>query len=60
MMKKKNKGLVISVIFLSLVIVGLGGFIVYDKFLTNKTNKSTDNNKNKKEQKKDTIEKFWR
>ena len=37
MMKKKNKGLVISVIFLSLVIVGLGGFIVYDKFLTNKT-----------------------
>ena len=56
-MKKKNKGLVISVIFLSLVIVGLGGFIVYDKFLTNKTIKSTDNNKNKKEQKKDTIEK---
>lgn len=34
-MEKKNTGLVILVIILSLVVVGLGGFIVYDKVLSN-------------------------
>lgn len=33
-MEKKNTGLVILVIVLSLLVVGLGGFIIYDKVLS--------------------------
>lgn len=41
-MEKKNTGLIILVIILSLLVVGLGGFIVYDKVLSN--DKVEDNN----------------
>lgn len=34
-MDNKNKGLIILVVILSLFIIGLGGFIVYDKILNN-------------------------
>lgn len=35
-MEKKNTGLVVLVIILSLLVLGLGGYIVYDKVLKNK------------------------
>ncbi len=51
-MEKKNTGLIIFVIILILLVVGLGGFIVYDKVLstndtsnTNNTNKENNNTK---------------
>ena len=34
-MEKKNTGVIVLVIVLSLMVVGLGGFIVYDKVLSN-------------------------
>lgn len=34
-MEKKNIGLIVLIIVLSLLVVGLGGFIVYDKVLSN-------------------------
>jgi len=33
-MEKKNTGLIISVAILSLLTLGLGGYIVYDNFIT--------------------------
>ena len=42
-MEKKNTGLVVLVIILSLLVVGLGGYIVYDKVLSDK---DADNNCN--------------
>lgn len=41
MEKKNNKGLVITIVILSLLVVGLGGYIIYDKI----DFKSTDNSK---------------
>lgn len=43
--KKENKGLIIVVIILSLLTIGMGGFIVYDKVLSssNASNKETTN-----------------
>ena len=32
-MEKKNTGLIVLVVVLSLLVVGLGGYIVYDKIL---------------------------
>ena len=34
-MEKKNTGLIVLVVVLSLLVVGLGGYIVYDKILNN-------------------------
>ena len=47
-MEKKNTGLVILVIILSLLVVGLGGFIVYDKVLSDdRIEDNKINNENK-------------
>ena len=43
-MEKKNTGLIVLVIILSLLVVGLGGFIVYDKVLSNNEVENNDNN----------------
>ena len=37
MEKKNSKGLIILVVVLSILVVGLGGYIIYDKFLSNST-----------------------
>ena len=42
-MKKKNISLVVLVIILSLLVIGLGGFIVYDKLLSGDSDKCVDN-----------------
>ena len=42
-MEKKNIGLKILVIILSLLVLGLGGFIVYDKVLSNNGVENNDN-----------------
>lgn len=45
--RKKNTGLVVMVIILSLIIVGLGGFIIYDKVISKNTkiDKKVENKK---------------
>lgn len=43
-MERENTGLVVLVIILSLLVVGLGGFIVYDKVLSNNEVENNDNN----------------
>lgn len=45
MSKEKNKGLVVWVIILSLLVVGLSGYLVYDKTLKDDTNNGNDVNK---------------
>ena len=42
-MEKKNTGLTI-IIILGLLVIGLGGFVVYDKFIKNESNVSDTNN----------------
>lgn len=42
--KKNSKGLIVLVIILIICVLGLGGYIVYDKML-NKTTRTTDNTK---------------
>lgn len=42
-MEHKNKGLIIVVVVLSLLVAGLGGFIIYDKVLANKSTGNIDN-----------------
>lgn len=42
-MEKKNTGLIVLVVILSLLVVGLGGYIVYDKVL-NKEDSNINNN----------------
>ena len=42
-MKKNNTGLIVFVIMLFLLVVGLGGFIVYDKLLSNNKVENNDN-----------------
>ena len=51
--KKKNNGLIIIVLLLVLVCLCLGGYVLYDKVLSNKTGEETEekNNKEKKEEK---------
>lgn len=43
-MEHKNTGLIILVVILSLLVVGLGGFVIYDKVLTDNTFENNDNN----------------
>ena len=43
-MEKKNVGLKVLVVILSLLVVGLSGFIVYDKLLSNNEVENNDNN----------------
>lgn len=42
-MEKKNNGLIIIIIILSLLVISLGGFIIYDKISTNKSDENTSN-----------------
>lgn len=43
-MEKKNIGLIVLVIILFLLVLGLGGFIVYDKVLSNNEIENNENN----------------
>mgnify|MGYP000921444300 FL=1 len=45
-MEKKNTGLIVLVVVLSLLVVGLGGYIVYDKMLDKNINDSDNKGKN--------------
>ena len=45
-MEKKNTGLIDLVVVLSLLVVGLGGYIVYDKMLDKNINDSDNKGKN--------------
>lgn len=45
-MAKKNTGLIVLVIILSLLVIGLGVFIVYDKFNSNNDSENKDNSLN--------------
>jgi len=45
-MEKKNTGLIVLVVVLSLLVVGLGGFIIYDKVLNENNDKVDKNNNN--------------
>lgn len=50
--KRKNKGLIITIIILCLAVVGLGGYIVYDKLLQkddNTNDKDNEDDENEKE-----------
>lgn len=53
----KEKSLKVLVIVLTILVVGLGGFIVYDKVLNNK-NTNNDNKNNKQEEKKYKLNVF--
>lgn len=46
-MEKKNTGLIVLVIILSLLVVGLSGFVIYDKMMSNDKIENNDNNYNK-------------
>jgi len=48
-MEKKNTGLIVTIILLIVIVLGLGGYIVYDKFL-----KDTEDNKEVAEVKENT------
>lgn len=55
-MEKRNTGLIVLIVILSLLVVGLGGFIVYDKVISNDEmeernveNNNTDTNKEEQE-----------
>ena len=55
--KKKGKGSVVVIIILLLIIIGLCGFICYDKFLSNnsKVDAEVENKETKKEVEKETY-----
>ena len=55
-MEKKKNNLIPIVIILIVLVLGLGGFIVYDKVLNNEDNDVVDNNKNCNN---DYINKFY-
>lgn len=46
-MEKKNTGLIVITVILSILVLGLGGFIVYDKCLRNKNDDKPITNNNK-------------
>lgn len=45
--KQKNKGLIITVIILAVLVVTLGGYIIYDKIIPNENAKTDIKNSNK-------------
>jgi len=49
-MEKKNTGLIVTIILLIVIVLGLGGYIVYDKFL-----KDTEDNKETTEVKEEIL-----
>lgn len=44
--KKGNKVLVIAVVILSILVIALGGYICYDKVISNNNDEQTESNKN--------------
>ena len=45
--KKNGKGLIVAIVILSILVLGLGGYIVYDKVISNNNTKTnTSNNSN--------------
>lgn len=57
-MEEKNKNLIIVIILMAVVIVGLTGYIIYDKLYTDKNNteeKSNNSNKENEKTKEDEI-----
>jgi len=55
--KKENKGLVVAIVILSILVIALGGYIYYDKIIsTNGSDKQTESNKNNKLNEKDKDE----
>lgn len=63
-MEKKNTGLIVLVVILSILVIGLGGFIVYDKLLSEKdlqindTQPNKDKNKNELKLSSEELEKY--
>jgi len=56
--KKGNKGLVLAIVILSILVIALGGYICYDKVISNNNDKQTENNKkNNLEEKEETTSK---
>lgn len=51
--KKGNKVLVIAVVILSILVIALGGYICYDKVISNNNDEQTESNKNNKVEEKD-------
>ena len=45
-MEKKNTSLIVFIVILSLLVLGLGGFITYDKVFKEKDNKNNNDNEN--------------
>ena len=45
-MEKKNTSLIVFIVILSLLVLGLGGFITYDKVFKEKNNKNNNDNEN--------------
>lgn len=45
-MDRKNKGLIVLVIILTILVLGLGGYIVYDKVLSKNNDTNINNNDN--------------
>lgn len=54
-MEKKNTGLIILVVILSLLVLGLGGFIVYDKVINNNNDVKTEEKDNNSDNNKNTV-----
>lgn len=46
---KKNIGLIIAIVLLSMIVVGIGGYVIYDKVLKDKDNNNENNNINNTE-----------
>lgn len=51
--KKGNKSLIVTVVILSILVIALGGYICYDKVISNNNDEQTENNKNNKVEEKD-------
>lgn len=52
--KQESKGLTVAVIILSILVIALGGYICYDKVISNNSEKQTESNKNNYLEEKDT------
>lgn len=56
-MKKNNKGLIITIVILSILLTGLSGYLVYEKFFNkNEVQEDTTNEKDKSEANNSTTE----
>lgn len=51
--KKVNKNLIVAVVILSILVIALGGYICYDKVISNNNDEQIESNKNNKVEEKD-------